>query len=116
MENRYWSRDEYVSMLNYLIRNDYHFASFNNTKFAGIKQVFLRHDIDLCLSRAHDMAQIEKELGVHSTYYIMTRGAFYNIFSPASIELIEKIKNLGHDIGLHFDFSHVDHLTTENIE
>lgn len=69
------------------------------------KNIILRHDIDFSLKYAFDMAKIESALNVYATYYIMVDGQFYNILNPENIEYLRLIKNMGHEIGLHFDTS-----------
>ena len=44
---------------------------------------------------------IEKELGVVSTYTVQLRNNTYNALSEKNIDLIKRIKDLGHHIGLH---------------
>ena len=65
--------------------------------------VILRHDIDMDIERALDLAKLEASLGVKSTYYVLISSDFYNAFSKKNIYLLQKIKDCGHDIGLHFD-------------
>ena len=62
----------------------------------------LRHDIEFSVDRALTMARIEAdELGVKSTYTVQLRNNTYNALSQKNIEVIQKIKKLGHKIGLH---------------
>ena len=65
--------------------------------------IFLRHDVDLCLERAAEMALIEREEGVRSTYYILLNTEFYNSSSQNSRKCLQIILSCGHAIGLHFD-------------
>lgn len=105
MSDKYWSLDEYREMLSFLLSKGYEFKQFDSDVINPTGSVYLRHDIDLCLSRALTMARLEKELGISSTYYIMVRGCFYNINDFKNIKIIKEIATLGHTIGLHFDFS-----------
>lgn len=41
--------------------------------------------------------------GVKSTYFVLLTSDFYNVFSGTSKKGLEKIRSLGHEIGLHFD-------------
>ena len=62
----------------------------------------LRHDIEFSVDRALTMARIEAdELGVKSTYTVQLSNNTYNALSQKNIEVIQKIKKLGHKIGLH---------------
>ena len=65
--------------------------------------LLLRHDIDFDLRLAHDMAVVEHELGVRSTYFLMLRSASYNIFEKENAAFVARIGELGHHLSLHFD-------------
>ena len=64
-----------------------------------------RHDIDFSVHRALSLAKLEKNLEVKATYFIQLGSNFYNIFEKETKNLIMKIIDFGHDIGLHFDFN-----------
>ena len=49
------------------------------------------------------MAEMEKEQGLLSTYFIQLHSEFYNPLDKDSFEAINRIKELGHKLGLHFD-------------
>lgn len=67
------------------------------------KTVLLRHDVDYSLEKAIEIAKIEREMNMKSTYFILVSSDFYNVFSKKSISFIQNIIELGHEIGLHFD-------------
>ena len=88
------------------LKKDYDFTSFSKIKFSNEpieKKVLLRHDIDLSLEKALELAKIEKVLRLTSTYFLFLRNPFYNIFSEESARIINRIISLNHNIGLHFD-------------
>jgi hypothetical protein len=62
-----------------------------------------RHDIDFSVHRAYRLAQIEAEEDVKSTYFIHLHSKFYNAMESDVTRLILDIRNLGHQLGLHFD-------------
>lgn len=64
--------------------------------------IVLRHDVEFSLAKALRMAQIEKETGVKSTYFVQIGNPAYNAISDEGKEIIKKINLLGHDIGLHY--------------
>jgi hypothetical protein len=49
------------------------------------------------------MAEEEHQLGVRSTYFVMTRSQTYNLLSLENTKAVLRILELGHAIGLHFD-------------
>jgi len=65
------------------------------------KIILLRHDVDFSLEFAYELANIEYDLGVCSTYHIYLHSPTYNALSPKSIKMIKEIKDMGHEIGLH---------------
>ena len=95
---------DWGSLLSSLSKLGYTFAGIDEI-VADRKTAFLRHDVDLCLSRATKMALMEAELGVCATYYVLVSTSMYNVASAQSRELMRKILLAGHEIGLHFDSS-----------
>jgi len=77
----------------------YRFARFGEGPERG--DLFLRHDVDLSLDAALQMAELEAELGVRATYLFMTESVFYNLASREGVLALERIRELGHPVGLH---------------
>lgn len=65
--------------------------------------ILLRHDLEFSIPIALKMAHIEAALGIKATYFVQLHSEFYNALEKDSIKSILAIKNLGHQIGLHFD-------------
>lgn len=89
----------YIELLENAQSAGYRFARFGEEPEPG--DLFLRHDIDLTLDAAVRMAELEAELGVTATYLLMTESIFYNLASPEGVAAIERIRELGHPVGLH---------------
>jgi hypothetical protein len=62
-----------------------------------------RHDVDLSVHRACRMAEMEREEGVRSTFFLLLHSEFYNILEREVASRVRRIAALGHHIGLHFD-------------
>lgn len=75
--------------------------------------LYLRHDVDLSLELAVEMARVEADLGVFSTYFVLISTEIYNPSSSRSRLLLSEISDLGHEIGLHFD---VTQANDENLD
>src|SRR6266540_2921988 len=60
------------------------------------RDLFLRHDVDLSLEAALELAHIEAERGLHATYFLMPESIFYNLDSPVGQETIRELRELGH--------------------
>lgn len=98
---------EYENMLKCLME-DYEFISFSKAKFSRgkiEKKALLRHDIDQSLEKTERIAEIEASLGISSTFFLLFRSPFYNMFSYDEEKLIRNLINKNHFIGLHFDYT-----------
>lgn len=65
--------------------------------------LILRHDIDFSPEAALRMAEIEANLGVKATYFILFSSPYYNLFSEEYVEFPKRLTELGHEVGLHYD-------------
>lgn len=66
----------------------------------------LRHDVEFSVEKAYDMARLEHELlGVNSSYFFQIRNYSYNPLALKNLQLIRKIADMGHKIGLHVNTS-----------
>ena len=63
--------------------------------------MILRHDVDLSLDAAVRMAELEHDAGATATYFLMTESVFYNLDSSEGVAAIERLRALGHRVGLH---------------
>jgi len=69
----------------------------------GDGKALWRHDIDFSPHRALAMAEIEGNYGLCVTYFVQVTSPFYNVFEPAITKILQRISELGHRIGLHFE-------------
>jgi hypothetical protein len=77
----------------------YRFAAFDREPKAG--DLLLRHDVDLSLPAAVELAELEAEAGALATYFLMTESVFYNLASDEGRWALERLRALGHRVGLH---------------
>lgn len=61
------------------------------------KLVILRHDVDKRPIQSYNMALIENQIGVTASYY------FRIVKESNQPDIIEKIRDLGHEIGYHYE-------------
>lgn len=95
-----FSFDWYESFLRAIQVEGYAFGQYGEPITPGT--VLLRHDVDLSVDRARRMAEIEADLGVRSTYFVLVASPLYNVLDHETRETLRAIADLGHDIGLHF--------------
>jgi hypothetical protein len=77
----------------------YRFRFFDGGPEAG--DLFLRHDVDLMLDAALELAEVEAETGAGATYFLMTESVFYNLDSREGQAALDRLRELGHRVGLH---------------
>ena len=96
----------YRELLEAARAGSYSFAFFDRDPQAG--DLLLRHDVDLSLDAAVRMAELESDVGVTTTYLLMTRSVFYNLDSAEGEAAIARLREFGHRVGLHAAYPHVD--------
>jgi hypothetical protein len=73
------------------------------------RYIALRHDIDFAPHHSVEMAELEREAGVTSTFFVLVDGQFYDPLQPDVIRQLRRIRDLGHEIGLHFSVASAVH-------
>lgn len=101
-----FSYRNYKDILKKLIEENYYFSFFDEV--IDKKKVYLRHDVDLDIKGAYNLALIESELGVKSTWFVMPNNRLYNLLDLDVINLLNEMVKMGHKIGLHIDASNVN--------
>jgi len=89
----------YRELLDAAKAGGYRFATFEAEPQPG--DVLLRHDVDLSLEAALELARLEQEAGARATYFLMTESVFYNLDSALGRETLRELRSLGHAIGIH---------------
>jgi hypothetical protein len=91
--------EHYRELLHAAQHGGYRFATFGKPPSPG--DLLIRHDVDLSLEAALEMAELEAEEGATTTYLLMTRSVFYNLTSREGETAITRLRALGHQVGLH---------------
>ena len=89
----------YRELLDAAKTGGYRFATFDRSPLAG--DLFLRHDVDLSLEAALELAELESEAETPATYFLMTRSVFYNLASAEGEHALARLRELGHRVGHH---------------
>jgi len=79
------------------------------TQTEGKKNIIMRHDVDHDPGVARNLARVEKETGVRSTFFALTADASRRWWIDEEarkkmIEWYQEIQGMGHEVGLHYDF------------
>jgi hypothetical protein len=99
-----WDLDAYAALLD--AAGEYRFVHFDHEPRP--REILLRHDVDLVLDAALRMAELEAERDFSATYFLMTRSVFYNLASSEGEAALERLRGLGHRVGLHAVHPHLD--------
>lgn len=73
------------------------FEDYVTHEYTGRKVMILRHDVDRLPGNSLDTARIQYQLGVKGSYYFRIVPESYQPL------FIEKIRDLGHEIGYHYE-------------
>lgn len=97
-----FSYDSYYLLLKTLLAHDY------KSRLIGVtaeneKVLYLRHDVDVDYLGVLPMAEIEHSLGMKSTWYFLSNCPIYNLCSKELRDIIFRLHELGHQVGLHVD-------------
>ena len=71
------------------------------------KNVELRHDVDISLISALNIANLEKNMGIKSIYYLRFDSDYYNLLSQSNNDIIQFLLD-NHEIGCHVDSSKIE--------
>ncbi|MDH5675337.1 MAG: hypothetical protein OEZ06_24665 [Myxococcales bacterium] len=72
----------------------------------GRPRTYLRHDIDHSMLDALDVAALEAEHGVRSTYFVQLHSTFYDVMSEQGHGQLRRLVELGHEVGFHYDITY----------
>jgi len=98
VEQKPFSYDEYRTIISKYKPTVCDYAEvFNKTSFS-----IIRHDVEFSPHDAVEIAKIDHELGISSTFFFQTNSGAYNLSSFKNQERLRFIDSLGHHVGLHF--------------
>ena len=102
-----FSHKEYISILK-KIKSNYNILDYTDVNKDIKSFAIIRHDIEFSPYRALNLAKIDYSLGIQSSFFIQLRNNCYNALSKENLNIINKIKELGHHIGAHINTSNLN--------
>ncbi len=98
-----YDKQSYRSILRFAVNQGFEFVDFLTYNFSEDekRKIILRHDIDYSLTLAHEMAEIDAEQQIKSTFALLLASPLYNPFTSTNIKIINEIHALGHNLVLH---------------
>jgi hypothetical protein len=97
-----FTRDGYRRLVSRFLDSGYRQATFADVR-PHYRDLIVRHDVDLSLEAAVSIAELEHDIGIRATYFVMVSNSYYNIYSSEGRRLLSRLSELRHHIGLHFD-------------
>lgn len=104
--------NNYKRLLQIAVDNGFQFILHKDDFAEDRRDVIWRHDVEFEPELSLKMAEIEHEIGVKATYFFQLHSEYYNTFDSFYRDIFNKIKDLGHHVGMHFD-SHYWNITDE---
>lgn len=95
-----FSYKEYRDMIA-IIKESGKAANFHEAKSRD-QFIIVRHDVEFSVDRAYALSRVEKEMDFTSTYFFQWTNNSYNILSKRNKDIITRMHEDGHVIGLHF--------------
>jgi len=116
-ESAPFSLAHYRQILHRALEAGFNFQTFSQYLTAPARQVVLiRHDVDFSLEYAMEMARLENELGVTSTYFVRIHSTRYNLFDRFNFRYLQELLQLGFEIGVHQEVCNFTHNCTDSLE
>ena len=72
--------------------------------------IIMRHDVEFSVERAYDLACFEAENEFQSIFFFQVSNNAYNLLSKKNIDMLEKIREMGHEVGLHFHLNGLEQI------
>jgi len=85
-------------------------------EWEGENGIILAHDIDYSIRKAYRIYELERALGIRSTFFVLTTAPVYNVLHPANRRMLVEMSDSGFEIGLHFDISVYPDKTKESLQ
>ena len=99
-----WTRADYGELILHLLQAD--LTIIDSDKFTSdAPGIWLRHDVELCLQSAVEMAQLENDLEVPSTYFVCMESPFFDAIRSRLGGFLERLLDLGREVSFHLVLS-----------
>lgn len=96
--DRDFTLKKYRDLLETVTNTDYSAITVSDYMISAPDRcIILRHDVDRAVRRSLNMAKLEYEYDIASTYYFRYKK---DVFDP---QIIQEIADMGHEIGFHYE-------------
>jgi hypothetical protein len=105
-----FSHKEYISILKD-IKNNYNVLDYTDVSENTESFAIIRHDIEFSPYRALNLAKIDHDLGIKSSFFVQLRNNCYNALSKENLDIMNEILSLGHSVGAHINTSNLAYVS-----
>lgn len=98
-----YSLETLSSIFKQLQSEKYEFVADPREILSGSRKVFVRHDIDVDLEYAIQVADMESRLGIRAHFYLMLDSPFYNLLEELSFSHLKRLQVYSKFISLHMN-------------
>ena len=116
---REFSLERYRDILRKAQDQGYAFPKLSELGYAPLPKgrfLLIRHDIDVSVDAALEMAELERSCGVHASYYVRLHCPYYNVMDTEPLRKLLALKAMGHEIGLHYESLFYEELGLDVLE
>ena len=96
----------YRHILKTALKAGYCFEGFGEN--LSKRSCILRHDVDYMPEWALRFGEIERGLGIRSSFFFQVSAKTYNLTEPDNCEVAVKLCKMGHSVGLHCSFNSLE--------
>ena len=99
-----WTRADYRELIVHLLQADLRIIDSDQFR-SNAPGIWLRHDVELCLQSAVDMAKLENEIEVPSTYFVCMESPFFEETRSSLGSVLKQLRDLGREVSFHLVLS-----------
>lgn len=101
---------DYTQAIRTALAKGYQFFTFDQELpfKQNTRSIVIRHDVDIDVALALKIAEVEYDVGISATYFFRLHAEKYNLLSYNSRLAINKILEMKHKIGFHYDCEYTD--------
>jgi hypothetical protein len=111
--NKIYNLNTFEQLISDILKHGYQFITKPSELVTGNSKIYLRHDIDVCLIRAYKILEIEKQIGIESTFFFMVNSPFYNLSEFNNLSLTKLFIDQRAKIGLHANIFDIEKFEEE---
>ena len=98
----YFTIPYYIRLMQRALALGYRFQTFPEyLKKPEERVILLRHDVDVSLEYALELARLEERLGIISSFFVRVRSSLFNVYEAINTERLRELAAMGFEIGLH---------------